>query len=69
MIVCLKDEDDVTRSVKLLLYLCEAMSGLKINFDKSEIIVINSDEGRVIEIAELLNRQIGNFPIKYLGSL
>jgi hypothetical protein len=45
------------------------MSGLKINFDKSEIIVINSDEGRVIEIAELLNRQIGNFPIKYLGSL
>jgi hypothetical protein len=68
-IVCLKDEDDVAINMKLLLYLYEAMSRLKINFDKSEVVMINSDEGRVIQIAELFNCQIGNFPIKYLGVL
>ena len=43
------------------------MAGLKINFNKSEIIMIN-DEGNLGQAyAELFNCQIGLFPIKYLG--
>jgi hypothetical protein len=34
-IFCLKDDMDNARNVKLLLYLYEMMSGLKINFTKS----------------------------------
>lgn len=38
-ILCLKDEEAVARNTKLLLYLFEGMSGLKINFDKSEVVM------------------------------
>lgn len=43
-IVCLKDNLDMARNLKLLLYLYEMMSGLKINFDKSEVLLIHGDE-------------------------
>jgi hypothetical protein len=32
------------RNMKLLLYLYEMMAGLKINFNKSEIVMINGDD-------------------------
>lgn len=54
-IICLKDGIDNTRNMKLLLYLYEVMSGLKINFNKSEVILINGDERENIQIAELFN--------------
>jgi hypothetical protein len=66
-IFCLKDDMDNDRNVKLLLYLYEMMSGLKINFTKSEVILIHGDEGKCVELDELFNCQIGCFPIKYLG--
>jgi hypothetical protein len=67
-IICLKDDDDDdARNMKILLYLYEMMSGLKINFSKSEVIMINGDDERSIQIAEMFNCQIGLFPIKYLG--
>ena len=31
------------RNMKLLLYMSEMMAGLKINFSKSEVVVINDD--------------------------
>jgi hypothetical protein len=68
-IVCLKDDDEVmarTRNVKLLLYLYELMSGLKINSSKSEVILINGDS-RKLQIVEIFNCQLGDFPIKYLA--
>lgn len=43
------------------------MSGLKINFNKNEVILINGDENKCIKMADLFNCQIGFFPIKYLG--
>jgi hypothetical protein len=61
----LKDDDDIARNMKILLYLYEMMSGLKINFSKSEVIMINGDDERSIQIAEMFNCQIGLFPIKY----
>lgn len=43
------------------------MAGLKINFNKSEIMVINDTENTAQAFAEIFNCQIGYFPIKYLG--
>jgi hypothetical protein len=53
--------------MKLLLYLYEMMAGLKINFTKSEVILINGGEEECLQMADLFNFQIGSFPIKYLG--
>jgi hypothetical protein len=47
----------------LLLYL----SGLKINFEKSEICLVGGDDNIAIGYAELFNWQTGHFPMKYLG--
>lgn len=66
-IVCMKNDIEGARNMKLLLYLYELMSGLKINFSKSEIITIHGDDSLNLQYAELFNCQIGNFPIKYLG--
>lgn len=42
------------------------MSGLKINFGKSEIVSINGDNDIELQYATLFNCQVGQFPIKYL---
>lgn len=66
-IIRLKDDMDMARNMKLLLYLYEMMSGLKINFEKSEVILIHGDDDKCLAYAELFNCQVGLFPIKYLG--
>jgi hypothetical protein len=66
-IICLKDGMENARNMKSLLYWYEMMSGLKINFTKSEVILINGDENTNVQMAELFNYQIGMFTIKYLG--
>jgi len=43
------------------------MSGLKINFDKSEVIIISQDERKTLRYAELFNCSTGQWPLKYLG--
>jgi len=53
--------------MKLLLYMYELMSGLKINFNKSEVILIYGDDELCLTYAEIFNCQVGKFPIKYLG--
>jgi hypothetical protein len=55
------------RHVKLLLYLYEQMSGLKINFEKSEILLIGGDNELASTYPDVFNRQVGCFPVKYLG--
>jgi hypothetical protein len=53
--------------MKLLLYMFEQLSGLKINFDKSEILVIGGDQDMAVMYAQIFNCQIVSFPLKYLG--
>jgi hypothetical protein len=65
--MCLQDDIGKARNAKLLLYIYEQLSGLKINFDKSEIILVGGDNRLTSLYAELFNCQIGLFPIKYLG--
>jgi hypothetical protein len=53
--------------MKLLLYMFEQLSGLKINYDKSEILVIGGDQDMAVMYAQIFNCQIVSFPLKYLG--
>jgi hypothetical protein len=69
IIMCLENDMEKARNVKLLLYIFEQMPGLKINFEKSELIMVGGDNGLDNEYAEVFNCQMGLFPIKYFGVL
>ena len=53
-------------NLKFLLLCFEAMSGLKINFDKSEVVVLGYSEEDRRRIADNLNCRFSTFPITYL---
>jgi hypothetical protein len=66
-IVCLEHDLEKARNLKVLIYMFEQISGLKINFDKSEILLIGGEDGIVVSYTELFNCQMGSFPLRYLG--
>ena len=66
-IICIEDDVDEAVNLKLLLYMFEMMSGLKVNFQKSEIITVGGDEDVVNKYAEIFYFEVGSFPLKYLG--
>jgi len=66
-IICLKDDINMARDMKLLLYVYEQMSGLKINFAKSEVLLVHGDHNKNLQYSDIFNCQVGTFPIKYLG--
>jgi hypothetical protein len=45
------------------------MSCLKINFEKSKILLVQHDDERLQLYTELFNCQAGSWPIKYMGTL
>jgi hypothetical protein len=65
--MCLENDLLKARNVKIMLYLFEQMFGLKINFEKSEVIMVGGDNNLTLTYAEIFNCQVGLFPIKYLG--
>jgi hypothetical protein len=54
------------RNLKCVLMLFEQMSGMRINFHKSEIIPLNLYDALVHEISHVLNCPVGKLPLKYL---
>jgi hypothetical protein len=54
-------------SLKFILLCFELLSGMKINFHKSEVIVMGSENEEQARVARLLNCKQGNFPFTYLG--
>lgn len=54
-------------AVKLILLSFEAMSGLKVNFHKCEVVAMGMAPGEGKRVADLLNCHLGTFPITYLG--
>jgi hypothetical protein len=66
-ILCMEDSAETAQNMKILLYIYEKMSGLKINFNKSEVIMVSSDEQKTLAFSEMLNCATGTWPIKYLG--
>ncbi|RLM84648.1 hypothetical protein C2845_PM04G10450 [Panicum miliaceum] len=66
-ILSLNDEEESARNMKLLLYMYEQMSGLKINFEKSEVLMVSQDERKSLSYSDVFNCATGTWPIKYLG--
>jgi hypothetical protein len=50
-IMCLEDDMEKARNVKILLYIYEYMPGLKINFEKSEVLLIGGDNSTIVRYA------------------
>jgi hypothetical protein len=64
--MCLENDMEKVRSVKLILYIFEQMLGLKTNIEKSELILVGGDSCVAKEYADVFNCQVGMFPIKYM---
>jgi hypothetical protein len=62
-----KAEESALENLKCILMWYEQISGMRINFHKSEVIPINVEEDKVHGLAHILSCPIENFPIKYLG--
>jgi hypothetical protein len=52
---------------KFLLFCFESMSGLRINFQKSDVLVVGGSEEDQNWAASVFNCNIGQLPFKYLG--
>jgi hypothetical protein len=66
-IICLEHDLEKARNMKLLLYIFEQLSGLKINFDKNEILIIGGDNDLAMIYAKMFNCNVNLFPLRYLG--
>jgi hypothetical protein len=55
------------QNMKLLLCAFEQVSGLKINFHKSELFCFGEAQEVADQYAEMLGCRIGEFPLTYLG--
>jgi hypothetical protein len=66
-VVFINMDDQSVMNIKFILYYFENMSGLKINYDKSEIFVLGCTPEAEHRVAEILNCNVGKFPMKYLG--
>lgn len=55
------------RNLKLILYYFEWLSGLKINFHKSEVYVFGYSQQDKENMVNMMHCVLGEFPMKYLG--
>jgi hypothetical protein len=65
--ILLENTDQGLVNLKFLLICFELLSGMKINYHKSEVIVLGVDQQEQARVANLLNCQQGSFPFRYLG--
>lgn len=64
--ILMTEGDDVSiLHIKFILYCFEWLSGLKINYHKSEAYVFGMEEEEKHRIANMLNCELGSLPIKY----
>jgi hypothetical protein len=66
-ILCMDNDLDKARNLKLLLCAFEELSGLKINFHKSEFFCFGDAVESATEYANIFGCQLGQFPIRYLS--
>lgn len=55
------------RAIHVVLYLFMAMSGLKVNFHKSELVGVNVSRSWLLKEVVVLNCKVSTLPIVYLG--
>lgn len=65
-IVLCSPQPHFVATLKLIIYGFENMSGLKINFNKSLVILLSDSEFAAANIASSLNCTVGSFPLSYL---
>jgi hypothetical protein len=65
-ILLIQENWEQARNLQIMLYIFEAMSGLKINFGKSEVMTVLPDDSKCY--SDPFNCQGGTWPIKYLGT-
>jgi Reverse transcriptase (RNA-dependent DNA polymerase) len=63
----LKTDYQMVEGIKLVLRAFEGLSGLKINFSKSELVTLNIDLASAYNFAHQLHYKLGTLPLKYLG--
>jgi hypothetical protein len=66
ILMCEGDESSI-KIMKILLYYFDWLSGLKINYHKSEVVTFGMEKGEEEKIANMLNCGVGKLPMKYLG--
>ena len=66
LIFCEASADQI-RNVKAILFCFEAVSRLKINFLKTELIGIRFEDSALCQLADVLGCKVGTFPVKFLG--
>ena len=66
-VICFEHNVECALNIKLLLYVFELMSGLKINYSKSEIFLIGGDNNIVETYVEMFGCRVGTLPLLYLG--
>jgi hypothetical protein len=62
-----KAEDSALENLKCILMWYEQLSGMKVNFHKSEILPMNLDQEETQRFAHIFSCPVGSFPLKYLG--
>ena len=66
-ILFMEHDMEKARNLKLILSAFEQLSGLKINFHKSEVFCFGGAQDEAAQYAELFGYRLGQFPINYLG--
>jgi len=61
------NDEQSLRNLKCTLVWFEKISGMRINYHKSELIPLNLEEDETHRIAHIFHCPVGSFPIKYLG--
>jgi hypothetical protein len=65
--ILIENDDTSINNLKFLLICFQLLSGLKINYHKSEVIVMGVSGQEQSRVANLLNCKEGEFPFRYLG--
>jgi hypothetical protein len=65
--ILIQNSEEGLRNLKFILLCFELLSGMKINFHKSEVIVMGVEAEEQTRVARLLNYKHGHFPFTYLG--
>jgi hypothetical protein len=66
-ILFMKNNSEMARNLKWVLTCFEQFSGMKVNYNKSELVPINLYPEEILEFKEIFDCLLGSFPIKYLG--
>lgn len=63
----LRDDENSARNLKFILSAFEQMSGLTINFHKSELFLFGEAVEKASLYQEIFTCELGSLPLKYLG--